>query len=205
MVIRELKPSQHIQGRWLAVLADGSILRVGENEVLAFELCTGKELSEEDTKALLDSVRRNGWKEKAMELLTRKPQSRREVERKLLQWGASEEETAAICDRMEELAFLNDEEYAARVVRHYSAKGYGARKLRDELYRRGVPRELWQDALTQVEDSAETLDAFVAKKLAGKTPDRKELKKVSDALARRGYGWSEISQALDRYAAELEG
>ena len=37
--------------------------------------------------------------------------------------------------------------YAAQVVRYYSAKGYGERKLRDELYRRGVPRELWDEAL----------------------------------------------------------
>ena len=30
MVIRELKPSQHVAGRWLAVLEDGTILRLGE-------------------------------------------------------------------------------------------------------------------------------------------------------------------------------
>ena len=45
---------------------------------------------------------------------------------------------SAIADRMEELGFLNDAAYAAQVVRYYSAKGYGERKLRDELYRRGI-------------------------------------------------------------------
>ena len=204
MIIQQLKPSQRVKGRWLAVLEDGSILRIGENEVLEFSLRAGKELSGEEARALLDSVRRSGLKEKTIQLLARKPQSRREVERKLGQWEASGEESAAICDRMEELGFLNDAEYAARVARHYSTKGYGARKLRDELYRRGVPRELWQDALAQVEDHSDAIDAFVAKKLAGKAVDRKELKKVSDALARRGYSWSEISQALDRYGADVE-
>ena len=29
MVIEELKPSKHVEGRWLAVLEDGSILRLG--------------------------------------------------------------------------------------------------------------------------------------------------------------------------------
>ena len=38
MVIQELKPSKRVKGRWLAVLEDGSILRVGENEVLNFGL-----------------------------------------------------------------------------------------------------------------------------------------------------------------------
>lgn len=201
MTISKLTASRHVEGRWLAFLEDGTLLRISENEVIQFALYAGKELNEEEAAALLDAARRSGLKEKTLELLTRKPQSRRELERKLLEWEASEAETAAICDRMEELGYLNDADYAARVVRHYSAKGYGVKKLRDELYRRGVPRELWDGALAQAEDPSGAIDAFVEKKLAGKTPDRKELKKVSDALARRGYSWSEISSALDRYSA----
>ncbi len=204
MVIRELKPSQRVEGRWLAFLEDGTILRLGENQVIDFALYAGKELNEEESAALQDSARRSSLKGKAIELLSRKPQSRKEVERKLLQWEASEEETAAICDRMEELGYLNDAAYAVTVVRHYSAKGYGERKLRDELYRRGVPRDLWEEALKHAESSDGAIDAFIAKKLAGKTPDKTELKKISDALARRGYHWEDISAALRRYGAECD-
>ena len=186
MVIQELKPSQRIKGRWLAVLEDGSILRIGENQVVDFALYAGKELSEEEAEALQGSAQRQQRKEKALELLARKPQSRRELEKKLAQWGAEEDEAQTVCDRMEQLGYLNDAEYAARVVRHYSAKGFGPGKLQDELYRRGVPRDLWQEAMDQAEDPAQSIDAFVDKKLAGKTADRQTLKKVSDALARRG-------------------
>lgn len=204
MKISKLAPSKRIEGRWLAFLEDGAILRLGENEVVQFALYAGKELDEEETSALLGAARRSAWKEKAIELLSRKPQSRKELERKLTQWEADEEEAAAICDRMEELGYLNDAFYAAQVVRHYAAKGFGERKLRDELYRRGVPRDLWDEALEQAEDPAGAIDDFVAKKLAGKTPDRKELKKVSDALARRGYSWSDIAAALSRYGAQCD-
>ena len=44
MVIQDLKPSQRVEGRWLAVLEDGSILRLGEGEVVDFALYAGKEL-----------------------------------------------------------------------------------------------------------------------------------------------------------------
>ena len=203
MVIQDLKPSKHVQGRWLAMLEDGSILRVGEQEVIQFALYRGKELSEEDAQRLLASARRSGLKEKAMELLTRKPQSRRELERKLEEWEATESESLQICDRLEELGFLDDQRYAGQVVRHYSAKGYGLRKLRDELYRRGVPRELWDQALEEAQDSGDAVDAFLEKKLKG-SRDPKELKKASDALVRRGYSWSEISEGLRRYGAEVE-
>ena len=203
MVIQDLKPSKHIQGRWLAVMEDGSILRVGENEVIQFALYRGKELSGEEAEQLLSCTRRSGLKEKALELLTRKPQSRRELERKLGEWEATEGETAEICDRLEELGFLDDGRYAAQVVRHYCGKGYGARKLRDELYHRGIPRELWDEALEQAEDCSKAVDAFLEKKLRG-SQDPKDLKKASDALARRGYSWTQISEGLRRYGAEIE-
>ena len=195
MTIRELKPSQRVEGRWLAVLDDGSILRIGGDEVVACSLYTGKELTEEEALALQAAARNNALKGKALDLLSRKPQSRRELERRLGEWGAEEETSAALCDRLEELGYLDDG--------HYAAKGYGTRKLRDELYRRGVPRDLWDEALAQAEDPAEQLDAFVAKKLAGTAGDRRDLQRVSAALARRGYGWSEINDALRRYDDRL--
>ena len=191
MVIQELKPSKRVQGRWLAVLEDGSILRLGENEIIDFALCAGKELTEEEAEGLMASLHRSGLKEKALSLLARKPQSRKELERKLSQWEATQEEAAAICERMAELGYLDDAAYAAQVVRYYSAKGYGE-------------RELWEDALDQAQDSSTAIDAFLTKKLGGRTPDRQELKKLSDALARRGYHWSEINEALGRCGAEVE-
>lgn len=198
MRIEELKPSQRVQGRWLAVLDDGSILRVGEGEVIDFALCAGKELTEDEAACLTAAAHSAKLKHKALDLLTRKPQSRWELERKLGEWGAGEEETQSICLRMEELGFLNDTAYAEQVVRHYATRGYGVRKLRDELYRRGVPRALWDTALAAADDPAQAIDAFLQKKLAGRQPDQKELKKLSDALARRGYGWEDIRSAIGR-------
>ncbi|MFQ9473971.1 MAG: regulatory protein RecX [Oscillospiraceae bacterium] len=133
--------------------------------------------------------------------------SRRELERKLRRAGRLlRREATAICGRLEEpWAVMNDALYAEQVVRHYSAKGYGLRKLRDELYRRGVPRELWDEALERAEDPAEAIDAFLAKKLGDTPPeDRRAWKRASDALARRGYAWSDISEGLRHYGAEWE-
>ena len=157
--------------------------------------------SGEEADRLMDSARRAELKKRAIELLMRKPQSRKELGRKLLEWGASEEEAAGICERMEELGYLNEREYAGRIVRHYAAKGFGERKLRDELYRRGIPRELWDEALEQIEDNAPAIDAFLEKKLKG-DHDPKAVKKASDALARRGFSWPEISDALRRYGMD---
>lgn len=204
MIIRELKPSQHVRGRWLAVLGDGSVLRVGEAELLDFALYAGRELEEAELACLRESARRTGLKGRALDALGRKPLSRRELERKLSDWGAEETECGEICARMEELGLLDDARYALTVVQHYAAKGYGERKLRDELYRRGVPRDLWDEALSQAGDTARALDAFLAKKLGAAPADPKQVKRASDALARRGYCWPEIRAALQRWGAEIE-
>lgn len=204
MTISKLTPSKRVEGRWLVFLEDGSILRVSEKEVIDFALYAGKELSEDECSGLQSSAHRSVLREKTLDLLARKPMSRKELEDRLAQWEAGEEEILTICDRMEDLGYLNDASYAQRVVRHYSAKGFGEKKLRDELYRRGVPRQLWDEALAEVDDPADNIDAFVKKKLAGKNVDRKELKKVSDALARRGFSWNDISSALRRYEDRLE-
>lgn len=204
MVIQELKPSQRVQGRWLAMLEDGSILRVGQQEIADFALYAGRELTEEEAAALTAGLRSRQMRERALELLSRKPQSRRELTRKLNEWGAGPEEADAVCDRMEELGYLNEAAYAARIVEVYSARGFGEKKLRDELYRRGVPREEWDEALARVEDSTQAIDDFLQKKLTGWTGDRKQLQKVTAALVRRGFSWSDIRDALARYETGID-
>lgn len=206
MIIEQLKPSERIQGRWLAVMDDGSILRVTEAEVVEFALYTGKELSDEEAEHLLSSARLSQLRKKSYDLLARKPVSRRELEKKIAQWGGDAEQCEALCDRMEYLGLLNDEEYAKRVAAHFVKKGYGKAKIRDEFYRRGVPKDLWDIAFAEVEDKGESehaIDEFIRKKLKGVQPDRKQLQQVSAALARRGFSWSEIREGLARYGAEV--
>ena len=83
MKIEQLKPSQRVAGRWLAVMEDGSILRLGENEVLNFSLYAGRELTGQEAEQLAASAEKNSRRERALNLAAGKPMSRRELERKL--------------------------------------------------------------------------------------------------------------------------
>ena len=120
-------------------------------------------------------------------------------------WSNASEEAAAAADWLEEMGYLDDADYARRVVEHYSARGCGPAKLRDELYRRGVPRDCWDDALAAQEPPEGAIDALLQKKLRGADPsDPRALKRAADALARRGYRWEEIQEGLERYRALSE-
>lgn len=211
MRISKLSPSARVEGRWLCQLEDGTLLTIGEGEVVSFGLGTGVELDGGTLEALTASARLTRVKEKALELLSARPLSRKELVDKLTARPRDREKepiptemAEEAAGRLEELGYLNDAEYARTVVRHYAAKGYGERKLRDELWKRGVPRELWDQALEEVQDPAEGMDAFIRRKLMGRTPDRETLGKLSAALARRGYRWEDIRAALSRYGGDEE-
>ena len=213
MRISKLSPSTKVKGRWLVCLEDGSMLRVGENQVADFSLYAGMELDVGALEALREAAGAAALREKALNCLSVRPLSRHELVKKLSAPGkaaggeafdaqAAQARAEAVADWLEELGYLNDGEYAKTLARHYAAKGCGARKIRDALYRRGVPRTYWDSALEEAEGPEEAIDAFLRKKLAGREPDRKELKRAADALARRGYRWDEIAAGLRRYGAE---
>lgn len=213
MRLIKLSPSQRVQGRWLVQLEDGELIRVGENEVISFALYSGKELSGEEVEILRAAGHEAAVKEKALSLLAARPLSRKELIDKLTARPRDREKAPLtdregaerVADRLEELGYLNDGAYARTVVRHYSAKGYGRRRLQEELYRHGVPRDYWEEALEEAAPPEDGVDAFLRKKLKpGDLEDRKALKRVTDALARRGYRWEEIQDGLRRWGAELE-
>lgn len=210
--IERLEPSQHVAQRWLVFFEDGELLRVGEGEVAAFGLYKGMEVSGELYADLTQAARLGAAKAKALEYLSHRPLSRKELIDKLTARPYDKKKEAAatpaqaeeIAHWLEELGYLNDAEYARSVVRHYSAKGWGERKVRDELWKRGVAKDLWDQAMEEAQEPEDGIDAFLQKRFKGQQPDQKELKRASDALARRGYRWNEIREGLNRYGAGIE-
>jgi len=89
-------------------------------------------------------------------------------------------------------------------VRHYAAKGYGERRIRDELYRRKIPKEYWDAALEEMPEQDDKIDRLLRSRLRSEDPDRAEIKKATDFLLRRGFGWDEIKSALARYNSYIE-
>ena len=184
--------------RFTVALEDGSEIKSSLGVVTDRRLFIGKVLDEEELAALRLDSSRSLARDKALELISRRPMSRKEVREKLLQKGADEDAAEYSADWLQEHGFLNDESYAAAVARHYAAKGYGAGRVRSELSRRGVDRELWEEAVEQMPAAEEKLHKFIAARL--KDPhDREQLRKIGAALFRRGYSWEEIRAALRRY------
>lgn len=190
-------------GRVTVTLCGGEEIKTTLNVVTDLRLYSGRELDEEELRELRAASAAALARNRAMELLSRRPMSEKELIDKLIRKG-EDEETAADCARwLRENGFLDDESYAAAVARHYAAKGYGPGRVRAELSRRGVDRELWDDTIEAMPENSEKMDRFIAARLTD-PEDREQVRKVSAALYRRGYSWEEIRSALGRFNAETE-
>lgn len=203
MQIEKLLPPVRPGRPWTVVLEEGETLKVTEGVVVDFALYTGMEVDGETLEELKAAAFAAGLREKAISLLSARLMSTGQLIEKLLAKGGTPQQAEEIAAWAQDIGLLNDGEYAKSVVRHYQARGYGIYKIKDELYRRQVPREYWEDALDGLEDTDEAIDRLLQKKLQDPT-DRKQVKKASDALVRRGFSWHEVASGIERAKRAFE-
>ena len=189
--------------RLRVVLEDGEEIRSTLGVVTALRLYAGRELDAEGLEELRRESGRALARERALTLVSQRQMSARELRDKLRQKGI-EPETADWCvDWLTERGLLDEAAYAAAVVRHYAARGYGAGRVRAELSRRGLPRELADEAMEAMSGGQEKLDRLIAARLRD-PGDRDEVRKLSASLYRRGFSSEEIRSALRRFETEIE-
>ena len=204
MRIERIEKSKHKQERVLVFLEGGDLLRITGAELLRFGLYKGMDLSPALVVELQAAAQQSQLKQTAARMASGRMLSKKEVQHRLTKKGATEEQAADTADWLETLGAVDDEGYAGVIVRHYGAMGYGPGRVKQELHRRGVPRELWDEALEELPEPAEQIRRFLEGKLRGRTPDEKEKKRLCDALLRRGFSWSDVGPALRELGAETE-
>ena len=200
MIISTIK--QNSPGGLSVILEDGEEIKTTLGVVTDLRLFSGRDLDEAALEALRLASRRALARDRALAIVSQRQMSRRELGGKLRDKGVDEETAAWCVDWITEHGFIDEEAYAAAIARHYAAKGYGEGRVRQELMRRGIPRELFDDAFAAMPEGDEKLDRFIAARLRD-PDDRDEVRKLSAALYRRGYSGEEIREALRRHKAEL--
>lgn len=197
---------QPFKGKTLRIdLEEGEPLFINADVAAEYHLSPGIELPE---SALMEIVRVNDLrraKERALYLLDARDYSYVEMFKKLEQ-NYPEDICYEVLGRLAELGCINDRRYAERWAEHLClTKKFGYYRAREELKRKGIPDELINDALEPYkEDSCGRIKELIEKKYARYLTDEKGVNKVKAALARMGYGYSEINQAIKSFYDEEE-
>ncbi|HEU4493669.1 MAG TPA: RecX family transcriptional regulator [Rubrobacteraceae bacterium] len=119
---------------------------------------------------------------RALHFLGYRARSRGEVRERLRRYGYAEESVEGVIGRLEELGYLDDEEFARAAARE-KARRYGPRRVLGELRRSGVDAELAQGVVD--DEFAQRSELEEARSLAARRYNREG----SDAEARRVYGF----------------
>ena len=200
----KLTQSPRDANRFYAEFNNGDAFSVTVAHIADFGLYTNAEIPLPKYKELSVAAEKSRARARVMRMLGARPMSKGEIREKLIEKGERDEVASDAAEYMEAIGTVNETEYAAMIVSHYAKKGYGVGKIRNELYRRKVPKDLWEEALSTMPETEDTVFTLIEKKLSGKNADRKEIKKVSDMLLRRGFSYEEIKNGLRKFTDGLE-
>jgi regulatory protein len=174
-------------------------------------LAVGREVDDRLRAALDDEAAALATFDRAAGILALRPHSAQELRRKLTQKGETPARAQAAVERMLALGVLNDAEYARQLAQaKVVGKGVSRRRLQQEMYKRGVARDVGEAAIAEVlsdesVDTAAVLDQLARKKLRTldglDAPTRR--RRLYGFLARRGYEPDEVRGVVERVLREV--
>lgn len=204
MRVEAIEQTRSPQGKLRVRFDNGESLLILPAAIAELGLYAGMELPDAAMDSIKETCGAASAKERAVRIVSAASVTKTELQRRLVQKGETEEHAEEAVAWLSELHLLDDRQTAAQIVRSGAARGYGAARIRQMLYEKRVPKELWDEALEQLPPQDDAIDLFLQRRFRGKTPDRVQIKRATYALLRRGHSWEDIRRALSRYASEEE-
>lgn len=179
------------------ISADGEYrLTVDENFFCGLFIRQNQEMSEEEFSLLEQKINTRRAYNHCVSLLSRRDHTAKELKTKLWQKGYNEESFEAI-DKLIEQGYVSDERFAS----YYAAelknlKGYGKRRIEQELMRKGVSREIISATVEQMDFEDDRILEVIRRKYKCCFEDEKNRQRAVNGLLRLGYSYSDIKDAF---------
>lgn len=203
MNIKKVEPFGKSPNKLLITTDLDQTYRISSFLYADFDLGVGRELSEEETDALVCAINKENTRERAVRMISQSALSERLLKERLIQKGASASDAEEAVSWLHELHLTDDRKTADSIVASAARKGYGRKRIESILFEKKIPKEYWEDALSSMPDSEDAILRFLHQKLDGKIPDDKLIRKTVDALMRRGHSYGDIRDAISRYREDI--
>lgn len=169
---------------------------VDETYFLSMGIYNGKEVDSDELEEIRETVNVRRAYNYAVSLLSRRDHSEKELMNKLSLKGYSDGAEKAI-DKLRAGGYVSDERFARLYVRELQTfKKYGKRRIEQELYRKGIDREIIREVLDETDFDESELVSLIKRKYGRYLSDEKGVAKTINGLLRMGYCYSEIRSAL---------
>ena len=187
-----------VDGEFWAELDTGVVAERGLSEGTAFS-------EEELTEARVAGERPLAMS-RALNALGYRARSARELRERLARAGYLGETVDEVIARLEELGYLNDEEFARELVRSESRK-YGPRRIYGDLRRAGIEEEVAREVVEEVFDGRsehEAARAAAQRRYNTVEGSDAQVRRVYGFLVRRGYSASICAEVAREYRREAD-
>lgn len=141
--------------------------------------------------------------DRALNLLAFRARSARDLQRRLEQKGVTRERAERVIAKLRDLGLVDDADFARQLTRSKLSAGTSRRRVHQELFKRGVSREVADAAVEQVtEDEGLDDDASIERVARKKWRTLAELDTVTRRrrlygfLARRGFDADDVSRMV---------
>jgi regulatory protein len=200
-------------GRFVVELEGAPYATVSLDVLTRFHIAIGATIDDETAGVLLEEAAALGTYDRALGMLALQPRSARDLRRRLVLKGERGEHADAAIERLVSTGLLDDTAFARQLARS-KAVGQGAskRRLQQEMFKRGVARDVGDAAIESVFsdeslDEAALIEGIARKKLRslGGVDAGTRRRRLYAFLARRGYEADAIRQAMTRLLAGIDG
>lgn len=191
-------------GTRYTVYVDGEYFYIFDVEIISNNnLKVGLDVDLELLEDLKYQAEKRKARERAFHLLSYRDHSKKELYDKLLKNTTDEIATQTVI-KMEELGYVNDENYAEKMAEFYlNYKNFSYRRSLFELKKKGINEELARMCLDSCEvDAIDQIRKIIEQKYYRYLGDFKGNQKVINALARLGFSYSDIKEVINEYDLE---
>ena len=166
----------------------------------------GDEIDMEQYEGTISAIQFSDAYEAALTSLDFSARTAKEIERSLRLRGYVSSVVQAVVCKLTENRLIDDRQLAERIAEANAKKPVGVYALKRKLQAKGISEEYASEALELFDDEQQDI---AAKKAAEKLwrrysalPTREARAKLSQALARRGFGWDAVHSAVEAMLSE---
>ena len=180
---------------------EGGSLRVRKKHFMMHPVGAGDEIDAEAYEYAIAAAQFADAYEAALTALDFCARTEKEIVTGLLRKGYVPKAARSVAERLREGGLINDRQMAARIAESNAGKAVGVYALKRKLRAKGISEEDASEALEAFDDGQQAAAAkAAAEKLLRRyngLPARDARAKLSQALARRGFGWDAVRAAVD--------
>src|SRR5687768_11149970 len=196
-------------GRYVVDVDGHEFAVVGAEALGESKVQVGTSLDDAMAGRLRDAGAYTATYDRALNLLSFRARSARELRRRLVEKGESADQVDKVIDRLRELGLVNDADFARQLARSKVAAGASRRRVQQEMFKRGVDRTVADEVVSDVFEEEEVTDADsierVARKkwrtLAALEPVTRR-RRLAAFLARRGYAGEDVWRVVRQLDAD---